>query len=136
MAPETTPDVIRVLRGAAAALAALTEDGEIRSVSVKASAYDVELRVEASRGADFRLPVDTRDRSAIDIAHHLFTELQDWIAELPLSWGAARPVCPGHAHPRELVRTDDTLQWRCPADESARHGDMSHLVVAFPELNQ
>ncbi|MFC7622017.1 hypothetical protein [Microlunatus sp. GCM10028923] len=43
------------------------------------------------------------------------SELQDYVVESGLQWGAAAPKCPGHRHPADPVTVEGTAVWVCPA---------------------
>jgi hypothetical protein len=67
-------------------------------------------------GTEFRLELWTGDGEP-GMALHLFSELQDFVADQDFAWGEARPPCPaGHAHPAKLVVQGRDLELVCPDD--------------------
>jgi hypothetical protein len=77
---------------------------------------EIEVSVTWSAGAAFTLPLSRGSWSAADIIYRLFGEMQDYLADHKVAWGEARPPCPGHSHPRNLVLEGTRLHWNCPTD--------------------
>ncbi|MFG2909109.1 hypothetical protein ACGF13_29080 [Kitasatospora sp. NPDC048286] len=55
----------------------------------------------------------TPEMQPLDALVHLADRLQDWVIEL--THGAARPRCPGHAHPMRASVVGGSAAWTCPA---------------------
>jgi hypothetical protein len=78
-----------------------------------------ELRVQLP-GAVFRLELWTGDGEP-GMALHLFSELQDFVADHDFAWGEARPPCPrGHAHAAKLIVLGRDFELACPDDAGHR----------------
>lgn len=117
----------RIMGVAGEVIPSLLHDEEISSVSVTRQARSHELVVELHDSARFIMYIDHGLRDVLELAFHMFFQLQDIVAESETAWAQARPLCPGHVHPRGLDFADGELWWRCPSS-------MARQEIAFPRL--
>jgi hypothetical protein len=54
--------------------------------------------------------------SETEIVRALAEGVQEHLSETALSWGQARPVCPGHPHPAIAHVDGGDAVWACPRD--------------------
>lgn len=107
-----------VLSGLNAVLRVLAPDDPIDEVVIEQrSGEEIEVRVEWHAGVRFSLPLSRGNWSAAEVIYRLFGEMQDYIADSAMAFGEARPPCPGHSHPRNLVlESGAVLRWKCPKE--------------------
>ncbi|MFG2848195.1 hypothetical protein ACGF12_34270 [Kitasatospora sp. NPDC048296] len=72
---------------------------------------DPGVYVVARLGDDWTRIQLTPDMQPVDALVHLADGLQDWVIEL--THGAARPRCPGHAHPMRASVVNGGAAWTC-----------------------
>ena len=97
-------------------LGLLVQAGEVRALQLTREAPTTGLRLDVGLpGAQFRL--DLWEQDGVDgMFRHLFSELQEYLADRSFAWAQARPECPGHRHPARLLDHDGRLCLVCPAD--------------------
>jgi hypothetical protein len=119
--------MLLVLSGLNAVLGVLAPDDPIDEIAIKQRTEDeVEVYISWQAGGIFNQSLFRGEWSAAEIIYRLFGEMQDYLADSDMAWGEARPSCPGHTHPRGLVREGTRLRWECRANGIG--------PLAFPDL--
>jgi hypothetical protein len=109
--------MLRFLSGLNAVLRVLAPDDPIDDIEIEQrTEEEIEVRVAWHTGDIFSLSISRGSWSAAEIIYRIFSEMQDYIADHRLAWAEARPPCPGHSHPRNLVLEGSRLQWKCPTE--------------------
>ena len=119
--------MLLILSGLNAVLCVLAPDDSIDDIEVRRRTGDeIEIHVIWHDGDVFSQSLFRGEWSAAEIIYRIFGEMQDYLADSDMAWGQSRPLCPGHTHPRSLVREGARLRWNCPADGVG--------PFAFPDL--
>src|ERR1700730_6304221 len=109
--------MLLVLSGLNAVLRVLAPDDLIDDIAINQRTQDeVEIHVTWHAEFIFNQSLFRGEWSAAEIRYRIFTEMQDYLADSEMAWGEARPPCPGHTHPRNLVRDGTKLRWNCPTN--------------------
>lgn len=78
-----------------------------------ASGQFVEINVQLPGGGGWGFGVDLADPLP-DLLVSLAYGIQEHLPEEQLTWGQARPPCPGHPHPAEARVVNGVAWWCCP----------------------
>jgi hypothetical protein len=114
--------MLLALSGLNAVLRVLAPDDRIDDIGIEQRTNDeIEIHVTWRAEGVFTQSLFRGEWSAAEIIYRLFGEMQDYLADSDMAWGQARPPCPGHSHPRGLVREGKKLRWNCPADGIGPH---------------
>jgi hypothetical protein len=107
-----------VLSALNAVLRVLTPDDPIDEIIIEQrTREEVEVRVAWHAGVRFSLPLSRGEWSTVEVIYRLFGEMQDYLADSAMAFGEARPPCPGHTHPRNIVlESGAMLRWKCPTE--------------------
>lgn len=98
------------------AVSTLFHPSEVVGMSIEPKPYAPQLRVDLP-GDDLllaHLGPFPEPRDAWDVFERVFEQLQDFVPDCGVTWGQARPECPGHPHPMQLLRTEHVLALACP----------------------
>jgi hypothetical protein len=107
--------MLLTLAGLDAVLHVLAPDDAVDDLAIEQRTGDeIEVLVTWHAGDSFHLSLFRGGWSIAEIIYRLSGEMQDYLADSDMAWGQARPPCPGHNHPRSLVREGSGLRWMCP----------------------
>jgi hypothetical protein len=96
----------------------LFHPSEVVTTVIEPHSYAPQLRVvlPGDEALFAHLGPFTDPRDPWDVFERVFDQLQDFVPDHQVTWGQARPACPGHPHPMILLRTDEILAMACPRE--------------------